>query len=119
MGDVLAEGARWPAGASAVLDRSTQRVDQGGEILRIEPRAGGAWHHAATVALCGLPTLVGRELFSPGQRGTGFGPLRSSRLALPAPPLLPDATEPLVLRSHATEVRRHDDARPPAGTPAD
>src|SRR5216683_2769658 len=66
MGGVLAEAEQRPVGASALLDRSTQRVDQRGEILRVESRAGGAWHHAATVAACGLSTLVGGELFSQG-----------------------------------------------------
>src|SRR5258708_33913033 len=110
MGGILAEGDQRLAGASALLDRGTQRVVEGAEILRVQPRAGGAGHHAAAAAACGLCALVGGELFSPGQRGTGFGPLRSSRLALPAPPLLPDATEPLVLRPHAAEIR-HRDAR--------
>src|SRR5260370_41410343 len=119
MGGVLAEGDQRPTGASALLDRGTQRVDERGEILRLEPRAGGAWQHAAAAAACGLSALVGGELFSPGQRGTGAGPLRSSRLALPAPPLLPDATEPLVLRPDAAEIRRRHDARRPAGTPDD
>src|SRR5260370_26510343 len=49
----------------------------------------------------------------------GAGPLRSSRLALPAPPLLPDAAEPLVLRPHAAKIRRRDAARRPAGTSDD
>src|ERR1700694_2790624 len=110
MGGVLAEGDQWPVGASALLDRGTQRVDQRGEILRVESRAGGARHHATAVAACGFATLVGGELFSPGQRGAGFGPLRSSRLALPAPSLLPDATEPVVLRPGAAEIRGGDHA---------
>src|SRR5207245_11200773 len=90
-----------------------------GEILRVESRAGGAWHYAATLAACGFSTLVGGELFSPGQRGTGFGPLRSSRLALPAPSLLPAATEPLVPSPHAAEIRRRDAVRQLTGTPND
>jgi hypothetical protein len=40
MGGILAEGTRWPAGASPLLDRRTQPVDQGGEILLVQPRAG-------------------------------------------------------------------------------
>src|SRR5438552_2861389 len=67
MGGVLAEGEQRPAGASALLDRGARRVDERGEILRVEPGAGAAWHHVATVAACGLSTLVGGELFSPGQ----------------------------------------------------
>src|SRR5712692_1832710 len=117
MGGILAKGQRWLAGASPLLDRGTQRVDEGAQILCVKPRAGGARHHAAAVAACGFSALVGGELFSPGQRRIGFGPLRSSRLALPAPPLLPDATEPLVLRPDAAEIRRGDNARRPAGTP--
>src|SRR5271154_4510286 len=35
MGEVLAKENRWPAGASALLDRSPQRLDQRGEILRL------------------------------------------------------------------------------------
>src|SRR5271157_2239665 len=119
MGEVLAERRQWLAGASALLDRSPQRFDQRGEILRLQPCARGTWHVAAAVAACGLCALVGRKLLSPGQRRTGFGPLRGSRLALPAPALLRDPTDPPVLRPHASEVRRRHQARRPAGTPDD
>src|SRR5208282_1204174 len=96
-----------------------QRGDQGSEVLLVEPCARGAWHLSAAVAACGFGALVGGKLLSSGQRGIGFGPLRGSRLALPAPALLPDTTDPPVLRPHASEVRRRDDARRPAGAPDD
>src|SRR5437879_4576148 len=117
MGEVLAEGSRWLAGASALLDRSPQRFDQRGEVLCRQPCALGAWHLVAAVAACGLWTLVGGKLLSRGQRRTGFGSLRSARLALPAPALLPDTTDPPVLRPYASKVRQHGDARRPARTP--
>src|SRR5271170_688296 len=104
MGEVVAEGGQWPAGASALLDRRTQRFDQRGEILPLQPYAWGTWHFAAAATACGLGALVGRELLSPGQGGTGSGPLRGSRLALLAPALLPDTTDSPVLCPYASEV---------------
>ena len=98
MGDILAEREKWPAGATAYFDRGAQRVDRRGKILRVEPGAGRAWHLAAAAAARGVWSLVGGKLLARGQRGTGFGPLRNAWLAWPAPPLLPDAVEPLVLR---------------------
>src|SRR5208283_3422718 len=97
----------------------TQRLDQRGEILRRQPCAWRTGHLVATVAPCGLWPLVGRKLFSPGQRGTGFGPIRGARLALLAPALLPDTTDPLVLRPYTTDIRRGNDARQAARTPDD
>src|ERR1700677_785463 len=105
MGEVLAQGSRWPAGASALLDRRTQRLDPPGEILRRQPCTRGREALATAFAACGLRALVDRKLLSPGQRGIGFGPFRGSRLALPAPALLPDTTDAPVLRPHASEIR--------------
>src|SRR5437660_9535955 len=117
MGGVLAQGERRRfAGPSALLDRGPQRRHEGGKILRIEPRAGRARHELAAAAAYRFWALVGGELFSPGQRGTGTGPLRSSRLALCPSPFLPDATEPLVLCSRPAEIRRRDRPRRSAGT---
>src|SRR6185369_14793491 len=101
MGEVLAEGRQWPAHAPTLFDRRPQCIDQRSEILRSQPCARGEWHLAARVAADRLWALVGGKLLSPGQGGTGFGPLRGSRLGLPASPLLPDATEPAILRPHA------------------
>jgi len=119
MGGVLAERPRRPARAAAYVDRGTQRVDAGGEVFPCEPRARRAGRHLTVAAERGLPTLVHRELFPPGQRGTGAGSLRSAGLALRASPFLSDATEPLVLRPDATETGRGSVAGRPPGTTDD
>src|SRR3974377_1365937 len=117
MGGVLAERDQRLARATPLLDRRTQRVDPRGQILCIQPRAGGTGHHAAAPAACGLSALECGELFSPGQRRTRFGSLPSARLALCASPLLPDATEPFVLRPHTQKfeaaTRRENPPPPP------
>src|SRR5437660_12141150 len=109
MGGVLAQGERRRfAGPSALLDRGPQRRHEGGKILRIEPRAGRARHELAAAAAYRFWALVGGELFLPGQRGIGTGPLRSSRLGLWRSPFLPDATYPCGLLLRASVIRSLD-----------
>src|ERR1700722_1600364 len=120
MGSVLAQGERrWYAEPPELLDRGPQRHYEGGEILRVEPGAGRAGHESAALVANRFRTVVGGKLLSPSQRGVGARPLRGSRLALCASPFLPDATEPLVLRSRPAEIRRCDCSRGSAGAPDD
>ena len=88
VGRVLAEKRRRFTDAATLPGRGSTRVDWGGEILLVQPRAGsvesghGRMHHAALAAASCLRSLFDRELLPRGQRRTGNGPLRSPRLAV-------------------------------------